>query len=118
MIVVWQDSAIGQLFVEVLRSDQCWLTLLDTSNNAMLAGVLMKYNKSITDVDLSGTVVDTQTVCSLAIEFNHNVSITSLDLSNNPLCTLDQPVYNLKGEDFTGVYALAQVLSCMQPLEP
>ena len=112
VIVVWQDSAIGQLFVELLRSDQCGLTSLDTSNNAMLAGVLMKYNKSITDVDLSGTVVDTQAVCLLAIEFNHNVSITSLDLSNSPLCTLDQPVYNLKGEDFKGVYALAQVLSC------
>ena len=72
----------------------------------------LRYNKSITDVDLSGTGVDTQAACSLAVAFNHNSSITSLDLSNNPLCTLDQPVYNLQGEDFKGVYALAQVLSC------
>lgn len=74
----------------------------------MLAGVL-KYmcNQSITNDDTSpGAGIITQVACSIVLAFNRNVSIVSLDLSNNPLCTLDQPAYNFKG-----VCVLSQVLA-------
>ena len=78
----------------------------------MLASILKdKYNKSITNVDPSGSGIDTQVACFLVVALNHNVSITSLDLSNNQLCTLDDSTYNLNMEDFEGLYALAQVLA-------
>ena len=185
------DPAIGMLFVEVLRSEQCQIKSLDISNNAisaaviaraiklnrsltaldmrsnpieddglwmmgglllqddcmcqlrsfkcyafeveadatelklrdqqlepgaykLLAGVL-KFNDSITDVDLSNTGLETQAACALAIALTNNTTVISADLSNNPLCVMDpnKAVLASKEEiskEFQGVYALAEAV--------
>ena len=92
---------------ELLLRDQA----LEAGAYRLLAGIL-KFNTAITRLDLSGTGVETQAALGLATAFNANKSITSIDLSRNPLCTLDPSalISSEPEKDFKGVYALSEAV--------
>jgi len=55
------DAAIGLLFVDVLRNDNCRLTSLDMSNNSISATVLaraIKLNRSLTALDIRDNPIE------------------------------------------------------------
>ena len=55
------DLSVGQLIVEVLRSDACNITTLDLHDNQLGAPVMvqsLKYNRSLTSLNITGNPID------------------------------------------------------------
>ena len=62
------DLAVGPLIVEVLRQDSCNITTLDINDNQISAPVItqaVKYNKSLTSLNIMGTGIEDEGLGSI-----------------------------------------------------
>ena len=67
---------------------------------------VFKYNHLVKKLNLSGLGIEADAASVLAIAVTHNTTLTSIDLSNNPLS--DVSVYTgATQHETTGLYALA-----------
>ena len=81
-----------------------WLHVL-TAALSLPTGVF-KYNHLVKKLNLSGLGIEADAASVLAIAVTHNTTLTSIDLSNNPLS--DVSVYTgATQHETTGLYALA-----------
>ena len=83
-------------------------TTLGSGATRLLAGVF-KYNHLVKKLNLSGLGIEADAASVLAIAVTHNTTLTSIDLSNNPLS--DVSVYTgATQHETTGLYALAEAV--------
>ena len=74
---------------------------------------VFKYNHLVKKLNLSGLGIEAEAASVLAIAVTHNTTLTSIDLSNNPLS--DVSVYTgATQHETTGLYALAEAVKVNQ----
>ena len=77
---------------------------------------VFKYNHLVKKLNLSGLGIEADAASVLAIAVTHNTTLTSIDLSNNPLS--DVSVYTgATQHETTGLYALAEAVKVNKSLD-
>jgi Leucine-rich repeat (LRR) protein len=81
------DLSVGQLIVEVLRSDTCNISTLDLHDNQLGAPVMvqsLKYNRSLTSLNITGNPIDDDglfTIGGLLLEQDCKCAINSISVA-------------------------------------